>query len=62
MIAKTESALRARAKRNGYRMLKSRRSVGIDNLGDFMLTDEEGRVVRGGRFDADLEEIANFLS
>jgi hypothetical protein len=60
--ALTESALRARAKRNGYRLCKSRRNIDLDNFGGYTLLDaSQNFVVRGSRFDATLEDIADFL-
>lgn len=62
MLAKTEGAIRARAKRRGYRLLKSRRGISLDNFGGYMLVDvETNGVVLGSRFDADLAEIARYL-
>jgi hypothetical protein len=62
MSAKTESALRARAKRNGYLLRKSRRDIGLDNFGQFMLIEAETNAVAlGSRFDADLSAVAQFL-
>ncbi len=62
MSAKTESALRARAKRKGYLLRKSRRNTGLDNFGQYMLVDgETNTVALGSRFDADLNAIAQFL-
>jgi hypothetical protein len=55
----SEATLRARAKRYGYLMRKSRQSISLDNLGGYMLVDgETNGVVLGGRFDADLEDRA----
>jgi hypothetical protein len=59
-----ESTLRARARRLGYSIHKSRlRSISEDNLGKFALVNEDSKnVVLGERFDASLEEIAEYLS
>ena len=59
----TESALRARARRLGYAIHKSRsRSIHEDNLGNYALVKEDGnQVVLGERFDATLEQIAEYL-
>jgi hypothetical protein len=59
----TESALRARARRLGYSIHKSRsRSIDEDNFGDYALVKEDGhQVVLGERFDATLEQIAEYL-
>jgi hypothetical protein len=59
-----ESTLRARARKLGYSIHKSRlRSINEDNLGKFALVKEDSNsVVLGERFDASLEEIAEYLS
>jgi hypothetical protein len=59
-----ESSLRARARKLGYCIHKSRlRSINEDNLGKFALVKEDSqKVVLGERFDASLEEIAEYLS
>jgi len=58
-----ESALRARARKLGYAIRKSRsRSIHEDNLGRYALVKEDSNlVVLGERFDASLEEIAEYL-
>ena len=58
-----ESAVRARARKLGYAIHKSRsRSVHEDNLGKYALVKEDSNdVVLGERFDASLEEIAQYL-
>jgi hypothetical protein len=56
-----ESTLRARARKLGYAIHKSRsRSIREDNLGRYALVKEDS-VVLGERFDASLEEIAEYL-
>lgn len=63
MSVNSESALRARAKREGYRVRKSRRSWGLDYRGEYMLLDLAGNYpVLGFRYDASLDEIAGFLA
>ncbi len=59
-----ESALRARARWLGYSIHKSRlRSINEDNFGKYALVkDDDKSVVLGERFDASLEEIAEYLS
>jgi hypothetical protein len=59
-----ESALRARARKLGYSIHKSRlRSISEDNFGKYALVNENDKsVVLGERFDASLEEIAEYLS
>jgi hypothetical protein len=58
-----ESALRARARKLGYAIHKSRsRSIHEDNLGNYALVKEDSNeVVLGERFDATLEQIADYL-
>jgi hypothetical protein len=58
-----ESTLRARARKLGYSIHKSRsRSVNEDNLGKYALVKNDSKnVVLGERFDASLEEIAEYL-
>jgi hypothetical protein len=64
MRSKMESALRTRARKLGYAIHKSRsRSIHEDNLGKYALVKEDSNyVVLGERFDASLEEIAEYLS
>jgi precorrin-6B methylase 1 len=64
MPSQKESAVRARARRLGYAIHKSRsRSIHEDNLGKYALVKDDGNfVVLGERFDASLEEIAEYLS
>ena len=64
MGSKEESALRARARKLGYSIDKSRlRSINEDNLSKYPLVKEDNNsVVLGERFDASLEEIAEYLS
>jgi hypothetical protein len=59
-----ESTLRAHARKLGYSIHKSRlRSINEDNLGKYALVKKDGNsVVLGERFDASLEEIAEYLS
>ena len=55
--------MRARARKLGYTIHKSRsRTIHEDNLGRYALVKEDSnRVVLGERFDASLEEIAEYL-
>ena len=59
-----ESTLRARARRLGYSIHKSRsRTIDEDNLGKYALVKADSNsVILGERFDASLEEIAEYLS
>ena len=63
MRSMNESTLRARARKLGYAIHKSRsRSINEDNLGKYALVREDSNsVVLGERFDASLEEIAEYL-
>jgi hypothetical protein len=60
----SERTLRARARKLGYSIHKSRsRSISEDNLGKYALVKEDNKsVILGERFDASLEEIAEYLS
>jgi hypothetical protein len=59
-----ESTLRSRARKLGYSIHKSRlRSIDEDNLGKYALVRKDGNsVVLGERFDASLDDIAEYLS
>ena len=59
-----ESTLRARARKLGYSIHKPRsRTINEDNFGKYALVKEDNySVVLGERFDASLEEIAEYLS
>ncbi len=58
----TENNVRRLARRMGYVVRKSRRAIGPDNAGAFMLIDaNRNAVVLGPRYDATLEEIASWL-
>lgn len=54
--------LRSRARRNGLRLSKSRRSIGLDNFGGLMLIDNRSNtVVAGSRYDLDLKDAAEWI-
>jgi hypothetical protein len=63
MRSMKERALRERAHKLGYAIHKSRsRSIHEDNLGKYALVKKDSNsVVLGERFDASLEEIAEYL-
>ncbi|MGY3584346.1 hypothetical protein ACVIGB_006596 [Bradyrhizobium sp. USDA 4341] len=62
MTTRSESGLRRLAARNGYRLAKSRRQDPLENCGEFMLIDcSINAPVLGFKYDADLNEIAEFL-
>jgi len=57
-----ESRVRQWAARLGYRLMKSRRQIAVDNHGQYMLVRVfRNQVVSGGRFDASLADIEVFL-
>lgn len=57
-----ENRLRRMAKRMGWRLRRSRaRILHLDDLGDWMLADENNGLVCGARFDADLDEVEEAL-
>ena len=64
MRSKEERVLRSRARKLGYVIRKSRsRSIHEDNLGKYALVNKDSNsVVLGERFDATLEEIADYLT
>jgi hypothetical protein len=59
----SEPRLRSLAKRQGYSLRKSRkRKLYLNNLGEYMLVDATTNVAAcGSKFDADLQEITEFL-
>ena len=60
-----ESTVRSKASRMGYQVKKSRAWKNVpnsDNFGEYMLVDRRNYVVLGGRFDATLQDIWDFLS
>ena len=57
-----DSRLRKRAARMGYRLVKSRRQPSLDNLGGYMIVDENGWAQAGFRYDLDLDGVEDFLS
>jgi len=59
----SEAAVRKRAARLSYRVVKSRDHPHPDNQGLYMLVrNESGMCVLGGRFDATLEDINEYLA
>lgn len=63
MKSMNESSIRSRAMTQGFRICKSRkRSTDMDNYGNYMLVQIwNNTVVLGDKFDATLEQIAEFL-
>jgi hypothetical protein len=54
--------VRRLAQKYGYYIRKSRRTLSIDNAGEYMLTEAStGAPVLGWRYDATLEDIANWF-
>jgi hypothetical protein len=59
----TETTVRARAKRAGFFISKSRRrSVTPTDYGEYMLTDARGIPYLGWYYDATLDEIDEYLA
>jgi hypothetical protein len=54
----SESSIRQKASRRGYRVHKSRQHLHCNNLGEFQLVDEYNHVVLGADYDATLHDIA----
>ena len=58
----SEAAIRARARRAGYAVQKSRQFLHLNNRGQYRLLNARMKfVVLGERFDATLEDIDAFL-
>jgi hypothetical protein len=58
----TESALRARLRRRGYRLRKSRSVRGRDNGGGYRIVDAHANVtISGERFDLTLRDVVEWL-
>jgi hypothetical protein len=61
-LSTNESAVRSRAQRAGYIVRKSRRIQSLDNYGEYMLVEARSNfAVLGSRFDATLEDIADYI-
>ncbi len=58
--AAQENRVRQLAARLGYRVMKSRQGIHLDNFGEYQLVDRNG-VVFGSRFDASLDQIEEYL-
>lgn len=56
-----ESRVRRLADREGYRLMKSRRSLGPDSHGEYMLVNDRNLCCLGNRYDASLDEIEAWL-
>lgn len=57
-----EARLRAKCRREGILMRKSRKSISADNEGGFRLVDTStNAVIDGSRFDMTLEDVENYL-
>lgn len=58
----SESAVRRAAAKAGYRIIKSRQQMHLNNHGEFMPVDSQSNaVVLGASFDASLDDIRKFL-
>jgi len=61
--AAREQRLRRAAKRQGYRLHRSRWRLGsIDNLGEFQIVDRDNWIQAGIRFDMTLDAIEEWLA
>ena len=61
-MSNIEAAVRCFVRRCGYRVRKSRREESLDNFGLFMLVENDTNlIVLGSRFDASLDDIADFV-
>ena len=57
-----ENKLRRKAKQCGFLLRKSRASISIDNLGEYMLVDMyKNAIVAGEKFDLTLSDVEEFL-
>jgi hypothetical protein len=57
-----ESTLRRRLAKEGYSLRKSRKSICLDNFGDYMIIDTyKNYVVAGSRYDYTLDDVEDFL-
>jgi hypothetical protein len=58
-----EGRVRRMARRRGYLVRKSRRSVSLDNFGNYMLVESQRNLVAlGSRYEAKLDDIEAFLA
>ena len=58
----TERTIRCALNKAGYRLCKSRKSVGADNLGGYMIVDLIGNfAVAGMRYDLSLDDVRDWL-
>lgn len=58
--AAQDNRVRQLASRLGYRVMKSRQDIHLNNLGEYQLVDRNG-VVLGSNFDASLNQIEEYL-
>lgn len=58
-----DSRLRRLARNHGYSLHRSRKAVGADNLGGYMIVDAENRwVVDGAQFDLSADYVEAWLA
>jgi hypothetical protein len=57
----TEHRVRQKAKRNGFRITKSRARPNLNNYGLFTLANERGHCVLGDRYNATIKEIETYI-
>ena len=62
MEQRREARLRRLARREGYGLHKSRAGFSSDNLGDYMIVDNNrNAIVAGERFDVTLDDVEEWL-
>jgi hypothetical protein len=64
-LNQSSERIRRRAKRCGYRVIKSRERAFVPhsgNFGKYMVVNDRNEVVLGSSYDADLDEINEFLN
>lgn len=62
MTKNQEKKLRRALNKHGYALRKSRKPVGLDNLGGYMIVDiYHNAVVAGPRYDLSLEDVSGWL-
>lgn len=58
-----ERTIRRKAKAVGYRLIKCRKPISIDNMGGYALVDlYTNAVVAGSRFELSLEDVLDYLA
>jgi len=57
-----EQRLRSKARRNGLSLKKSRTAFSVDNIGGYMIKDENNNIQAGERYDMSLVDVEIFLN